>query len=107
MSRTRAFVFDLDGALVDSMPLVLRAFAHALQPARGVVAVEQILRHLGGPPERTFADMLGHPAQVEVAMQRLRQFSVENWKLIRPFEGMHALLDTLRGARHAVGLWTG
>ena len=105
--KTRAVIFDLDGTLVDSMPLVLKAFAHALKPAHGDISEEKILAHLGGPPERTFADMLSTAAQITEAMQRLRDYSVENWRLIRPFDGMHGLLDDLRAARHGVGLWTG
>ena len=34
LSPPRAVVFDLDGTLVNSMPMVMRAFAHALQPFR-------------------------------------------------------------------------
>jgi beta-phosphoglucomutase-like phosphatase (HAD superfamily) len=29
---TAAAVFDLDGTLVDSLPLVLRAISHAIEP---------------------------------------------------------------------------
>ena len=105
--KTRAVIFDLDGTLVDSMPLVLKAFAHALKPARGDISEEKILSHLGGPPERTFVDMLETPAQIAEAMQRLRDYSVENWRLIRPFAGMHGLLDGLRTAQQGVAVWTG
>lgn len=104
---TRAVIFDLDGTLVDSMPLVLRAFAHALQPACGDLTAETITRHLGGPPERTFRALIREERQIAEAMQRLMEFSLLTWRLIRPFDGMHGLLDHLRGARHRLALWTG
>ena len=105
--QTRAVVFDLDGTLVDSMPLVLRAFAHALQPACGELTPETITAHLGGPPDRTFRELITDEARISEAMQRLMDFSMENWRLIRPFDGMHGLLDELRAARHPLALWTG
>jgi pyrophosphatase PpaX len=103
----RAVVFDLDGTLVDSMPLVLRAFAHALQPACGDLALDVIMARLGGPPDRTFQEMIKDQAQIAEAMRRLRDFSMENWRLIQPFAGMHGLLDELRAAHRSVAVWTG
>lgn len=107
VSRTRAVVFDLDGTLVDSMPLVLRAFAHALRPACGDLTPETITNHLGGPPDRTFRALIPDERRIPEAMQRLMDFSMENWRLIQPFDGMHGLLDHLRSAQHPLALWTG
>lgn len=103
----RAVVFDLDGTLVDSMPLVLRAFAHALKPACGELTSAQIMAHLGGPPERTFQALIGTPAGVADAMERLRDYSLKHWRLIRPFDGMKGLLDALVDAQRGVAVWTG
>ena len=108
MSGTvRAVVFDLDGTLIDSMPLVLRAYAHALGPFFDSLSEGEILARLGGPPERLFVEMLKGSAEVEEALQRLREFSLANWKLIQPFAGMNALLAELRQAGCAVAVWTG
>ena len=105
--QIRAVIFDLDGTLVDSMPLVLRAFAHALEPYCGAMTPEEITAHLGGPPDRMLQKLIGDDRKVPEAMQRLMDYDVANWRLIQPFAGMHALLDHLRGARQALGLWTG
>ncbi|MBS0662148.1 MAG: HAD hydrolase-like protein [Verrucomicrobia bacterium] len=102
-----AVVFDLDGTLVDSMPLVLRAFAHALEPACGELTPAEIIAHLGGPPERTFQALIGTPEGVADAMERLRDYSLRHWRLIRPFDGMAELLDALIASRRSVGVWTG
>ena len=106
-AQTRAVIFDLDGTLVDSMPLVLRAFAHALQPSCGELTPEKITQYLGGPPDRTFRALITDEQEIAEAMKRLMAFSMENWRLIRPFDGMHGLLDHLREARHPLALWTG
>ena len=105
--RTRAVVFDLDGTLVDSMPLVLRAFAHALLPYCGELTEAQITARLGGPPDRTMQSFLGDESKVSDAMRRLVEYDTQHRELIRPFDGMHGLLDHLRGAGQALGLWTG
>ena len=110
MSRAQplhAVVFDLDGTLVDSMPLVLRAFAHALLPYCGEMTPGEITSHLGGPPDRMLRKLISDDSKVPEAMQRLVDFDVANWRLIQPFEGMHALLDDLRVARQSLALWTG
>ena len=66
--RTRAVVFDLDGTLVDSMPLVLRAFAHALLPYCGALTEQQITARLGGPPDRTLRSFIPDDAKLPEAM---------------------------------------
>ncbi len=106
-TQTRAVIFDLDGTLVDSMPLVLRAFAHALLPYCGEMTPEQITAELGGPPDRLLRKLIADESKIPEAMQRLMDYDLANWRLIQPFDGMHGLLDYLRGARHALGLWTG
>jgi pyrophosphatase PpaX len=105
--RLRAVIFDLDGTLVDSMPLVLRAFAHALLPYCGEMTPDEITSHLGGPPERMLRKLIGDETKVPEAMQRLLDFDVANAQLIQPFDGMHALLDHLRDSRLTLALWTG
>jgi HAD superfamily hydrolase (TIGR01509 family) len=106
-TQTRAVIFDLDGTLVDSMPLVLRAFAHALLPFCGKMTHEEITSHLGGPPDRLLRKLIADESKIPEAMQRLLDYDLANWRLIQPFDGMHALLDHLRGEQQALALWTG
>ena len=107
LSGIRAVIFDLDGTLIDSMPLVLRAFAHALAPFRPDLDAQGIFQCLGGPPRRTFIELLGDEAKADEAMRRLESFGFENGHLVQPFDGMRRLLQTLRDGGLRLAIWTG
>lgn len=102
----RAVVFDLDGTLVDSLPLVLAAITHALEPF-GRRPTMEIFAHLGGPPRRFMAGLLDKPENLPVALERMAAYHQENFHLIKPFAGASALLEHLQATDVAVGLWTG
>jgi HAD superfamily hydrolase (TIGR01549 family) len=108
MSRAAptAVVFDLDGTLVDSLPLVLAAIAHALEPYGGRPTMD-IFAHLGGPPERFMAGLVDDPAHVPEAVRRMAEFHDGNEQLIQPFAGASELLARLRREGVRAGVWTG
>jgi HAD superfamily hydrolase (TIGR01549 family) len=106
-NEIRAVVFDLDGTLVDSMPMVLRAFAHALSPFRTPLSEQELFLRLGGPPDRTFRELIGDDTHVPTALARMAEYSEANWHLIRPFDGAHGLLDNLRLQGRELAVWTG
>ena len=107
LTGIRAVIFDLDGTLLDSMPLVLRAFAHALAPFRPDLDTEGIFKRLGGPPERTFLELIGDEAKAGEALRRLESFGFENGSLVQPFEGMRGLLEMLHSKGLSLAIWTG
>jgi HAD superfamily hydrolase (TIGR01509 family) len=102
----RAVVFDLDGTLLDSLPLVLRAISHALEPF-GARPTMEIFANLGGPPERFLGPLLDDLRNLPVALERLESFHRENAHLIRPYEGVGTLLAGLRTFDVQLALWTG
>jgi HAD superfamily hydrolase (TIGR01509 family) len=102
----RAVVFDLDGTLLDSLPLVLAAITHALEPF-GTRPTMDIFATLGGPPARFLPDFLRDVNHLPVAMARLEAYHRENTHLIQPFEGVPAMLADLRALGVQVAIWTG
>jgi HAD superfamily hydrolase (TIGR01549 family) len=106
-SPIRAWVFDLDGTLIDSMPLVLRAYAHALEPFHPPLTEDALRARLGGPPEKVFEQLLNDSSHVTGALRRLEGFGAENWQLIEPFSGMNDLLRDAAAAGVRLAVWTG
>ncbi|MET0261870.1 MAG: HAD family hydrolase [Rariglobus sp.] len=100
-------IFDLDGTLVDSMPLVLRAFAHALAPFRPDLDEQGIFQRLGGPPARMFFEMTGDEEKAAEAMRRLESFGFEDGNSVQPFDGMIAFLLRLQKRDLQLAIWTG
>lgn len=104
--RPRAVVFDLDGTLVDSLPMVLEAIAHALEPF-GPRPTMKIFARLGGPPERFLATLLDDARNVPAALRRMDEYHRKNAHLIRPFAGAARLLERLRACDVSLAIWTG
>jgi len=109
MSRshpTRVVVFDLDGTLLNSLPLVLRAFSHALGPFGGKPTME-MFSHFGGPTEKIFQGLLADARDVPAALTRLHEFHRDNHHLIELFPGAKEMLGELRSRGVALAVWTG
>ncbi len=102
----RAVVFDLDGTLLDSLPLVLRAFTHALAPFGGR-PTREMFATLGGPPEKIFPALIADAADVPAALRRLAEFHREHSHQILPFAGAMAVLVELRSRGLRLAIWTG
>jgi len=108
MSRshpTRAVVFDLDGTLLDSLPLVLRAFSHALSPYGGQPTMDMFANL--AVRRRDFPSLISDASHVPAAMRRLHEFNRENHHLIVPFTGATAMLGELRLRGVQLAVWTG
>ena len=106
MSRLRAAVFDLDGTLVDSLPLVLQSIAHGIEPFAPQPTMD-IFAHLGGPPERFLAGLVSDPRHVPEAARRMEAYHRENFHLIEPFAGVREFLQRLREHGVLTAIWTG
>jgi HAD superfamily hydrolase (TIGR01509 family) len=105
-SKPELVVFDFDGTLVNSLPLVLASIAHALEPF-GARPTMDIFAHLGGPPERFLPQLLANPANVPAALERMNAYHQNNNHLVEVFEGAVATLDMLESSGVQAAIWTG
>lgn len=110
MTRTipvSSVVFDLDGTLVDSLPLVLRAITHAIEPFGPTRPTMDIFARLGGPPEQFLPGLLDDPRNAAEALQRMDEYHRTNQQMIRPFDGVGVVLAKIRARNVSLGVWTG
>jgi len=63
--RYKALIFDMDGTLVDSMPLHLAAWQQTAQEF-GFVCDQEWLYARGGVPSRKIAALIAHEQQIEL-----------------------------------------
>jgi pyrophosphatase PpaX len=106
LSARPAVVFDLDGTLLDSLPLVLAAIRHAIEPFGGTATMD-LFSNLGGPPEKFLGPLVGGEANLPEALARMYAFHAEHHELIRPYPGAVETLSALREQGREVAVWTG
>lgn len=103
----QGIVFDLDGTLVDTMPLVVRAVSYALEPFMDPPPPAEIYRRVAGPVERCLGALLGGPHHVGEASRRLYEYAQWHRGEVELFPGAVAALEALRERGFVVALWTG
>ncbi|MDI5964093.1 HAD family hydrolase [Streptantibioticus silvisoli] len=97
-------LFDLDGVLVDTLP-VMRSAWQAVRAEHGVdVAFESYAQHLGRP----FSDIMASLSveQVEEVAHTYGGVSVRDAHLARPFPGIEAALRDITADGHRIGVVT-
>lgn len=102
---TRAFLFDLDGTIIDSEPVAVEAFteSYAHFGGPGPAPVERFLAMAGRPFEEIVAD-IGMP---DGMVEDFRTRSRARAHRVRVFPGMRRVLTELALASAAVGIITG
>jgi pyrophosphatase PpaX len=100
VSARDAFLFDLDGTLIDSIGLIEDSYQHTLA-AHGYPRATRAewLEGLGRPLSVQFARLGAAAEQVEAMVATYRRWNLaQHDARVRPFEGIHAALAALAGA---------
>lgn len=105
----RAVLFDFDGTLADSEPLITGSLVHALR-AHGHEVTEERVRHVFGPPfDVMVRELAGQVTIAEIDAIRTTYFEHYNGvqlPRIQPIDGATELLDALAAAGIALGMVT-
>ena len=103
----RGVVFDLDGTLLDSMPLVQEGLALAVAPFRPRPNHTEVMSSLGGPSEACLRRLLGGTMHLTAALATYTRFLADHEELTRLFRGARKLVLELQTAGIPLGIWTG
>ena len=100
-------LFDLDGTLINTSPLIIASFQHTFQTAYGRTLPEEAISRYFGEPLRTAMEVLGEPGDADHLIEIYRAFNLEHHdRLAASFEGVEQALQTLDKAGVAMGVVT-
>lgn len=99
-------IFDLDGTVVDTVELIRESFRHAVRAVLGRdLPDEHILAGVGQPLMTQMRRLSAQHAQELYDVYREYNHSRHD-ELIRGYEGMREVLETLRGSERRLGIVT-
>lgn len=104
-----AIIFDFDGTLADTFPLVIDSWNTAMRAAIGVThPPEDVIARFGIPEVRMFQrEFAGRPDAVwQKAMDNYLAAYEEGHEIVQPFEGIPEMLHRFREAGIPTGVMT-
>jgi len=104
--RYPVVLFDLDGTVVDSGPIILASMRHATQTVLGRDYTDaELLAHVGGPGlEAQMAAI--EPGQTDELVRVYREHNEPLHDTLAGFEGIETTLETLLARGHRLGIVT-
>ena len=106
--RYRSVIFDLDGTLADTEPLVIGCMLETINAHGHAVDEQLLLRYIGPPLPVMLHNMLGLNAEQAqpIYLDYLRRYEQDYMPRTRPLPGAEPLLDELRAAEAPLALVT-
>lgn len=99
-------LFDLDGTIADTVPLIVASFEHTLNELLGWrPTAEQCKQWIGRSLRETFVGLAPDRAD-ELIAHYLQWNLAQHPAYVRPFEGVAELMDALAAAGRAFGVAT-
>lgn len=101
-------LWDLDGTLADTIPLIVAAYRHTMEVHHGSVPPDdRWLEHVGRPLRETLRDFTADADEAEALRRTYVGFQErEHDRMVRPYPGVVELVDELRRRRRTQALVT-
>src|SRR5687768_9227020 len=104
----QAVIFDLDGTLADTFPLIVAAWNAAVTPHTGITYSDaDVIARFGIPDPFMIRRDLPGDAGEQADQVYHAYYEREHAALVRPFEGVNEMLAELRRRAVPMGLMTG
>jgi pyrophosphatase PpaX len=108
MSRFATIVFDLDGTIADTLPLIYEAFDAALRPVVGRRFTDAEIRGMFGPPDNHIIRSMVQGGDYEAAYKRyVDTYEREHERLVSAFHGVDDVMRRAAAAEVKLGVVTG
>ena len=107
-NKLKCVIFDVDGTMIDSLPLCVEAFRQAIEPiAQRSISDEEIYAAFGPSDEGTIRVFI--PDAVETGLEQYLYHYRRLHPVMcpKPFDGIIEILDWLKSQRVPIGLVTG
>lgn len=102
-----ALLFDLDGTILDSAPIICLAMSRAMKEFGHDVPPETFAPYVGPPPWHTFAEVTSEPSEViERMVPRYREIYDAMMDRTPAYPGLPALIERLAQAGVPMGVAT-
>lgn len=94
----RTVVFDLDGTLIDSLPLILASYRHTMETHRGQRLPDDLwIRGVGTPLAVQMREFAEDDAEASAMVATYTSHNLANHdRIVRPYEGIRSAVGELR-----------
>lgn len=108
MPRFSTAIFDLDGTLADTLPLIYEAFDAAIRPELGRRLSDQEVRAMFGPPDNyILRDMFPKDGGAAAFARYVETYEREHDRLVTAFHGLDEVARRAQAAGMKLGVVTG
>ena len=105
-----AFLFDLDGTIIDSIELILRSYRHTMQLHRGNEPQppdDMWIKGLGTPLWAQFGEITADKEEIERMVHTYRTYNLTHHDaLVKPYDGVVDEIRRLKQAHKRLGVVT-